>query len=287
MPGQPARVAVVIPCYNDGLTLVDTVGSVRAQEESELVIVDDGSDDPQTESVLRELEAGGVRVVRQANGGPAAARMAGVEATSARYVFPLDADDKVAPGALTVLADALDSHPECATAWGETRFFGDVEHTVRHGELALDPWRLTIFNGLPYSALFRREALVEAGGWPLDADGYEDWDLWMAFAESGRAGRCVPHVVNHYRVHGIRRWREDIGQHERIMQNMRERHPRLFAARRSNWRRSEAPWLTKLALPFIEHLPISFPAKRRWYLLVTDPGRALITVRHRLGRMKA
>ena len=287
MPGQPARVAVVIPCYNDGSTLVDTVGSLGSQEDCELVVVDDGSDDPHTESVLRELEASGVQVVRQVNKGPSAARMAGVQATSARYVFPLDADDEVAPGALTVLADALDLHPECATAWGETRFFGDVERTIRHGDRALDPWLLTIFNGLPYSALFRRKALMEVGGWPLSANGYEDWDLWMSFAECGYRGRCVPHVVNHYRVHGVRRWREDIGQHERIVQGMRERHPRLFAQRLTNWRRSEAPWLTKLALPFIEALPISFPAKRRGYLIITDPGRALITVRHRLGRMRA
>ncbi len=223
-------------------------------------------------------------MVRQANKGPSAARMAGVHASSARYVLPLDADDKLAPGALTVLADALDSHPDCATAWGETHFFGDVEHTVRHGAKALDPWRLTIFNGLPYSALFRRDALTEVGGWPVSASGYEDWDLWMSIAEAGYRGRCVPHVVNRYRVHGVRRWREDIGQHERIMEGMRERHPRLFAERRTNRRRSEAPRLTKLSLPLIDSLPISFPAKRRWYLLITDPGRALITVRHRLGR---
>ncbi len=44
---------MVIPCYNDGSTLGDTVASVRAQEDCELVVVDDGSDDPDTGSVLR------------------------------------------------------------------------------------------------------------------------------------------------------------------------------------------------------------------------------------------
>lgn len=287
MPGHPARVAVVIPCYNDGTTLVDTVASLRSQEACELVVVNDGSVDPDTQTVLRELESEDVHVVHQQNQGLSAARMAGVRATSARYVLPLDADDGLAPGALTVLADALDSNPGCAMAWGETQVFGDVQYTIRHGARALDPWRLTLFNGLPYSGMFRREALVEVGGWQLNEGGYEDWDLWMSFADAGYGGRFVPHVINLYRVHGSRMWREAVGQHERIVQSMRDRHPRLFAQRRANWRRSEAPWPAKLTLPLIEALPISYPAKRRGYLIITDPGRALITVRHRLGRMRA
>lgn len=284
---QTPRVAVVIPCFNDGFTLQETTATVLDQEPCELVVVDDGSDDADTQRILEEMRVAGVRVVHQENQGLSAARMTGVAATKAPYVLPLDADDGLEPGALTVLADALDSHPECAMAWGETRVFGDVQYTIRHGARALDPWRVTLFNGLPYSAMLRREALVEVGGWQLNEGGYEDWDLWMSFAEAGYRGRYVPHIINLYRVHGSRMWREAVGQHERIVQSMRGRHPRLFAQRRANWRRSEAPWPTKLALPLIEALPISFPAKRRWYLIITDPGRALITVRHRLGRMRA
>ncbi len=237
--------------------------------------------------ILAAMESDGVQVVHQENQGLSAARMAGVAATNAPYILPLDADDRLAPGALTVLADALESNPGCAVAWGQTRVFGDVEYTIRHGARALDPWRLTLFNGLPYSAMFRRETVVEVGGWQLNEGGYEDWDLWMSIADAGYRGCYVPHVINLYRVHGSRMWRDAIAQHERIVQSMRARHPRLFSERRANWRRSDAPPLTKLTLPLIEALPISYPAKRRWYLLITDPGRALITVRHRLGQLRA
>lgn len=277
----------MIPCFNDGVTLQETVASVRDQESCELVVVNDGSEDPATLQILAAMESDGVRVVHQENQGLSAARMAGLSATEASYVLPLDADDRLAPGALTVLADALDTHSEYGMAWGQTRVFGDVEYTISHGAHALDPWRLTLFNGLPYSAMFRREALRDAGGWELNEGGYEDWDLWMSFADAGYRGCYLPHVIILYRVHGSRMWRDAITQHERIVQSMRARHPRLFSERRANWRRSEAPWLTKLTLPLIEALPISYPAKRRWYLLITDPGRALITVRHRLGQMRA
>src|SRR5712691_7353690 len=98
-----ARVAVVIACFDDGATLREAVDSARAQEPVELVVVDDGSTDAGTLDVMRGLEAEGVLVVHQPNAGLPAARMAGVHATSAPYVSPLDADDELVPGALGAL----------------------------------------------------------------------------------------------------------------------------------------------------------------------------------------
>ena len=72
------RVAVVVPCFNDGETLHDALASLEGQEPHELVVVDDGSDDPATIEVLAQAERDGVRVVRRPNGGLSAARMSGV-----------------------------------------------------------------------------------------------------------------------------------------------------------------------------------------------------------------
>ena len=94
------RISVVIPCFNDGRTIRDTVASLATQEPTEAVIVDDGSDDPETTEILAELAAAGMNVVRQENGGPASARMRGVASTSAPFIFPLDADDVLLPGNL-------------------------------------------------------------------------------------------------------------------------------------------------------------------------------------------
>jgi glycosyltransferase involved in cell wall biosynthesis len=61
------RVAVVVPCFNDGATLRETITSIDEPEPIELVVVDDGSTDPDTLAVLTELAAAGTRVVHQEN----------------------------------------------------------------------------------------------------------------------------------------------------------------------------------------------------------------------------
>src|SRR5438552_298882 len=71
------RVAVVVPCFDDGETLPDALASLAEQEPHELVVVDDGSTDPATLETLADVERRGVRVVRRANGGLSAARMTG------------------------------------------------------------------------------------------------------------------------------------------------------------------------------------------------------------------
>src|SRR5262245_3524222 len=161
---RPWRVAVVVPCFNDGATLPETIASLRSQEAHELVVVDDGSDDVATLQLFDELERSGVRVLHQLNAGLPAARNAGVSATSARYVLALDSDDLLVPGALTVLADALDADPGLSVAWGDTEAFGDFERVYREAD-GLDAWLLSYECRVPTASMIRRSALLDVGGW--------------------------------------------------------------------------------------------------------------------------
>lgn len=264
------RIAAVVPCFNDGATLEATLDSLRTQEPVELVVVDDGSDDPHTLELLSALEQDGTKVVRQPNSGPAAARMAGVRATSAPFVFALDADDLVAPGALTDLADALDREEDAVMAWGDTQMIGDATVHVPKARM-LDPWQLTYVNPIPTASLIRRDALESVGGWQLGS-GYEDWDLWLAFAERGWRGVHVERTVARHRMHGARRWSEDFARHTQIEDELRRRHEPLYAQRRRNWRRSNAPLRSRLLLPVVFRLPFVPHASRfRLAVLVGNP----------------
>ena len=260
-PERAGTIAVVIPCFNDGPTLLDAVGSARTQERiDELVVVDDGSTDAETLARFKSLEAEGVQVVHRSNGGLGAARMSGVAATTSEYIFCLDADDRLLPGALEALASALDRSPELSLAWGDYRLFGDRSWR-QHTAPSLDGWQITYQNDLPASLLIRRSALMRVGGWELSG-GYEDWDLLMALAERGSRGARVPIVAYEYRQHGVRMLAESATRHADIYALLQRRHPRLFADRRRHWRRSSAPWALKLALPLIFALPIGANRRR-------------------------
>ena len=266
-----SRVAVVIPCFNDGATLEEAVRSVEQQEACELTIVDDGSTEQPTLQLLDRLRSDGVHVIRQENRGLAAARMAGVAATTAPYVQPLDADDLLVPGALTVLADALDADPRAAAAWGDVAFFGEFELVARTAD-RLDPWTIWYLDELPGTSMVRRTVLAQTGGWRFE-NAYEDWDFWMTVAEQGLDGVRVPSVIFRYRRNLERMSAGGLARHGELLAELRARHPRLRAARRRNWRKSSAPLRMRLLFPLVELAPLSGWNRHRLRRLIAHPRR--------------
>ena len=82
-----ARVAVLIPCHDDGELVAEAVHSIAETEPVETIVVDDASTDATTHATLAALEAEGVRVVRlPENAGVAAARTIALRETRAPYV---------------------------------------------------------------------------------------------------------------------------------------------------------------------------------------------------------
>jgi glycosyltransferase involved in cell wall biosynthesis len=284
---RPGTVAVIIPFFNDTATLEEALHSVRAQDiPAQIIVVDDGSTDPDAVALLARVQRSGVIVIHQANTGPGPARTAGVGAASADYVLPLDADDALAPGALRRLRDVLDAHPEAVAAWGSVRHFGALAYAQR-SRARLDPWQIMYQNHLPLSALYRRHIVLEVGGWQFQG-GYEDWDMWMTLAERGWSGIGIPDVTGYYRVHGGRRLAHSSRRHAECYARLRARHPQLFADGRRHRRASPAPPLLKAALPALYAMPLSPTRKRLLAGLVSHlahaDGWATLLARYRAHR---
>lgn len=109
--------SIVIPTYNYADVLPRAVESVIAQMNalpSELIVVDDGSTDttPQVTEQLQTLHPARFRVVRKRNGGASSARNVGIREALGDYLLFLDADDELAPDALTALREHLATHPQ-------------------------------------------------------------------------------------------------------------------------------------------------------------------------------
>ena len=108
-------ISVIIPAYNVAAYIGETLDSLLAQTypDYEAVIVNDGSTDD-TEQVIASYRASlGDRLVyvKQANGGLANARNAGLRVARGRYIALLDSDDLWAPEFLAKMLALLESDP--------------------------------------------------------------------------------------------------------------------------------------------------------------------------------
>jgi glycosyltransferase involved in cell wall biosynthesis len=246
------RVAVVIPCHDDGRLALAAVASIREAEPVEVVVIDDASRDPETLAALESVESLGARLIRHGrNRGLSTARMTGVDETVAPYVFDLDADDLAVEGALARMADRLEAAPSRAVCFGDYAEVGARER-VRAVPHRLDPYRLAFTNEYPTSALFRRAALREAGGWQLRG-GYEDWDLWLRLAGRGEPGVHAGDGVITYRrrLHGDRMLAATRRNHRAMYRTLRDRNPSVFQDLATHRRASDLSAGRKLLYPVV------------------------------------
>jgi Glycosyl transferase family 2 len=202
-------ISVVVPTYNRGRLLLETIHSVLAQSyrDYELIVVDDGSED-ETESLLAPYRSR-LRLVRQANAGVASARNLGWRHSQGQLICFLDSDDLWLPRKLEKQVAFAQAHPQYGLIATEIAPF-DADgprpercrrnmYPIRNGyvleQLLFSNWLQTS------TVMIRREALERAGGFDEDVGSFgEDWLLWMKIAAQYPV-YFLPEPLVAYRVH--------------------------------------------------------------------------------------
>jgi len=188
-----APVSVVIPCYDCGDTIERAVKSVADQSRrpAELILVLDGPND----SLLKTLEAlrsrygeNWLRIVAlDLNSGPSAARNAGWDVASQRYIALLDADDAWHPRKIDIQLDYMETHPEVSLTGHRCRLLGTTEapasipeqYCVKHPSFA----RALLSNPIPTpTAMLRRELPFR---FTTEKRYCKDYLLWLQILSSG------------------------------------------------------------------------------------------------------
>lgn len=225
------KVSVIVPSFNLGKYLPETLSSVVAQtyEGWECIIVDNGSSDDS----LAVSEAFAARDARfrvlafQENQGVAAARNKGLAEAEGEYILFLDADDLITPGYMAAAVEALEKDPSLTVVYGKAERFG-----------AQTRWDLPAFsmdtmlasNCLYISCFFRKSEAVPFD--PSFKTGYEDWDFWLGLLEGVQAPRvlCLPELCFRYRT---RRNSRNTGVTDEALREIRfklwEKHKALYA----------------------------------------------------------
>lgn len=197
-----SRISVIVPVYRTERYLGQCLASVASQTclEWECVVVDDGSEDPETiEALARQHLGRRGRVLHQENQGLPAARNRGIVAASGNLILCLDSDDTIAPEYLHKTRALMDHDPGLAVVCCWTQHTGLRSDVLQPGPLELF-WLLQR-NLFPVTALFCRRVWEEVDGFDERmTEGHEDWEFWIRVALAGNRFGCVPEPLFHYRL---------------------------------------------------------------------------------------
>ena len=203
------RIGIVVPVYKHAVLVDEAISSVLEQPSDIpfiIVAVNDGCPMPETDQRLRswaEAHPDRVVAVRRPNGGLSAARNFGIRyllrnCPSVEAIFMLDADNRLNPGALCLLADLLDSNPDSDWFYPQLDLFG-LESNVDNG----GPYSVllhSVGNMCEAGSLVRRRVFEAGLRFDEDMrDGFEDWEFWLSASKDGFRGHPVDAPFLSYR----------------------------------------------------------------------------------------
>lgn len=228
-------VSVIMPCFNDGAYIEEAVESLRKQtfQDIELIIIDDGSDDPATVDILNHLQFPALTILHTDHIRPAAARNKGIGEASGRYILPLDSDDKIEPEYIERAVKVLDERPEVGIVYCHADLFGEASGKWDLPDFSMEMELLD--NCIFVTAMFRKADWETVGGFAnLDfKQGMEDYDFWLSILGMGREVVQFPEILFHYRIKPKSRSTEFNSDYSAVQNTyirLYERHRDLIAA---------------------------------------------------------
>jgi cellulose synthase/poly-beta-1,6-N-acetylglucosamine synthase-like glycosyltransferase len=202
-PITNSHLTVLIPAYNEGTTLADTLRSLQAQTlvPEEVLVIDDCSTD-NTAEIARGF---GVTVLRppQNTGSKAGAQNFAMSFVKTEFTMAIDADTTLAPNAIELLMKALDN-PKIAAACGLVlpRFVRTVWERGRYIEYLFafsfykpiqDYYERPLISSGCFS-VYRTDILRANGCWRTRTMA-EDMDLTWSFYAAHQGVRFIPEAV--------------------------------------------------------------------------------------------
>ena len=260
----------MIPCFNQGRYLVDSIKSIASHDfPTEVIVVDHASTEGAQAVIASRFP--GVRYIRQASRGLAAARNRGLAEACGEFVIFLDAGDRLLPGAIDAAVRGLSARRECVMAYGRGVMMGadgtiwptPEPPAVRSGHHAA--FLRTNLIWTAGMAILRRDAVEREGGFAEGFDGAADYDLYLRL--TARHPVCDHgHLVAAYGGHSdainnnvSRMLREMLT----VMRRNRPTDPRLQIA----WQEGYRSWQEFYGTHLVEEILAHARAHEAWLAL--------------------
>jgi glycosyltransferase involved in cell wall biosynthesis len=199
---KPICVSVIVPCYNDGIYLKECLDSVLNQTFSdwECIVIDNGSTD-NTKEIASYFVQKDKRFIYQyqSNKGVSSARNNGIKNSRGKYIFPLDADDKIVETYLQKAVMVLDENTQIKIVYCDAELFGNSSGKWKLPEFSVK--QMLTENIIFCSALYRRSDYDKTSGYNESMEtGFEDWDFWLSLLNKDSDVFKIPEILFSYRI---------------------------------------------------------------------------------------
>jgi glycosyltransferase involved in cell wall biosynthesis len=203
-------VSILIPCFNAERWVAQAIESALSQtwREKEVIVVDDGS----TDTSLELIQGFGDRIrwVSGPNRGSNVARNRLLELAHGDWLQYLDADDYLLPEKIASQIKFIAVNPPTDVIFGPVTIEHWANDSMRRELLPIpeprDLWILLARWYLPQTgaALWRKQAIVDVGGWKSDQPCCQEHELYLRLLMAGKRFAYCEHNGAIYR-----HWGED------------------------------------------------------------------------------
>jgi glycosyltransferase involved in cell wall biosynthesis len=208
-------VTILLPVWNTPARMLQACwDSIQKQTYPywQLVVVDDGSTEPETLALLEEMaRSSRVRLLRRDHQGLPGALNAGLQVAQTELVARMDADDLMLPERLERQMQYMLAHPEVDILGGQIEAFDDQTGKTcwqtHHPELVhiTDIQQRIAARGMIWflnhpTVLFRRSRILALGGYNGSLEWGADLDLWLRALQAGFVVRNLPEPLVRYRL---------------------------------------------------------------------------------------
>lgn len=206
------KVTVLLAVHDGERYVARAIDSVLKQtfDDFELLVVDDASTDS-TPELLAAIDDTRVRVLHNAeNLGQVASLNRGLQEARGELIARLDADDWCRADRLARQVSVLDAEPSVAVVGSWATIVDEADRVVGFARQTIRDYvdfvylNLIAWVQIPHpAATYRRDIVLELGGYDEALGPSEDKDLWRRMALARRGARNVESDLIRYRVHGV------------------------------------------------------------------------------------
>ncbi len=292
---QPPTISVLMPVYNAQRYLAQAVESILQQTfgDFEFLIVNDGSTDRSLKILQHYAKRDDrIRLISRPNAGYLSALNTMLHLAQGEFIARMDADDIAMPERFAHQVEFLRQHPDVVCIGGAQEMIDEAGWFLYHylaAEEDAEIQRLALAGITPInhpSAMMRRLAVLQVGGYDPSTYLAEDLDLWLKLGEIGKLANLSETTIK-YRLHSY-------SESER--KQTQQRRAKQLACERAYQRRgiegcfeATKPWrpvdATSLHHQLLNYGQQFFARGQRWAAIVYSI-RAIRTLPWKLGGWK-